>query len=345
MSIVSGTAMTGKERVQRVLTGQHVDRPPMLPIIHSGLASMLGMPLGRFFSEAEAMARVMVRGCREFGLDGVQLSIGVTGEAEALGALVEQPADGGPALKQYLLADLGNLAALTQADPTAGGRMPMFYRAVESVVEGIGAESFVLATLRGPLLMASQLRGVQEVLIDMLDQPQEVERVLDFCVETATRLGRWLLQSGAHGLLLGEATCSPNFISPAFYRRFVLPRHQRLVAALQQAGWGAVGLHICGDTTAILEGIVSTGVDFLDLDYQVTPAKAMGIVRSRVAIRGNLDPSADFRFGTLEALREKTYWLRQEVGDERWILSSGCDIPPGTPYEKLRGFAVACSGQ
>lgn len=336
--------MTGRQRVQNVLRGAPVDRAPMLPIVHTGLASVFGVPLGQFLTHAEIMAQVMVDGCRRFGLDGVQLSMGVTGEAEALGASVEQPTDGGPVLKQHLLADLGNLAALRRVDPTMGGRMPMFYAAVERVVSEIGDEAFVLPTLRGPLLAASQLRGVQEILMDMLDQPQTVERVLDFTAETALRLGRWLLASGAHGLALGEATCSPNFISPSFYRRFVLPRHRQLVRDLKAAGWGAVGLHICGDTTAIIEDIIPTGVDFMDLDYQVPAEKALALVRDRIAVRGNLDPSADFRFGQAEQMRAKVIALRHQVIGSRWILSSGCDIPPGTPAENLAAFAQAAAG-
>lgn len=335
--------MNGRERIAAVMAGQPADPPPTLPILHSGFATILGVPLGGFFTKAETMAGVMVRGCRQFSLDGVQLSMGVTGEAEALGAAVEQPADGAPLLRQHLLEDLSNLDALRRVDPTRGGRMPLFYRAVEKVVQEIGRERYVLATLRGPLLGASQLRGVQEILMDLIDHPEEAEKILDFTAETALRLGQWLAGSGAHGLLLGEATCSPNFISPRFYRRFVLPRHQRLVRGLKAAGWRAVGLHICGDTTAILEDVISTGVDFLDLDYQVPAIKALAVVRNRIVLRGNLDPSADFRFGKPAELWAKTRALAEQVAGARWILSSGCDIPPGTPADNVAAFSAAAT--
>ncbi|HPO71986.1 MAG TPA: uroporphyrinogen decarboxylase family protein [Armatimonadota bacterium] len=72
--------MTGRERVACTLAGESIDRLPVLPILHTGFATILGVPLGDFFSSAETMARVMVEGCREFGFDGVQLSSGVTAE-------------------------------------------------------------------------------------------------------------------------------------------------------------------------------------------------------------------------------------------------------------------------
>ena len=49
------------------------------------------------------MARTMIQGYHQFGFDGVQLSLGVTGKTEALGARVEQPINGAPILKEYLL--------------------------------------------------------------------------------------------------------------------------------------------------------------------------------------------------------------------------------------------------
>jgi MtaA/CmuA family methyltransferase len=336
--------MNGLQRVERLLAGEPVDRLPILPIVHTGLAPLFDVPLGEFFTRAETMAGVIVRGYREFGYDGVQLSLGVTGEAEALGARVDQPPDGSPVLKTSLLTDLGNLDALEHQDPTRGGRMPLFADAVRGVMSEIGREAFVLVTLRGPLLTGAQLRGVEEMLIDMLRHPVVVDRVLAFTTNVALRLGEWLLASGAHGLMLGEATCSPSFISPAMYRRFVLPCHRRLVGGLKRAGWKMVGMHICGQTTAIIGDITSTGVDLMDVDYQVLPGEALDLAQGKMVLRGNLDPSAVFCFGTPDQVRRETERLCRAVGRARWIVSSGCDIPPGTPAGNLAAFVRAAVG-
>jgi MtaA/CmuA family methyltransferase len=336
--------MTGRERVVKVLAGKAVDRAPTLPMVHTGLAGHCGVRLGAFFTDAEVMARVMIEGCRRFGFDGVQLSLGVTGEAEALGANVEQPGDGAPILREHLLADLSRLDALRGRDVAAGGRLTLFADAVDRTVRGIGDDTFVLATLRGPMLIASQLRGVETLLMDMIDVPEQVERMLAFTTDVAAAVGRALLPAGAHGVLLGEATCSPNFISPAMYRQLVLPFHRQLVAGLHEAGWPAVGLHVCGNTVPIVEDLIATGVDFFDVDYQVSAREAIGLSQGRVALRGNLDPSSVFRFGDRDAVARGTAQLAQDVAGERWIMGSGCDIPPGTPTENLQAFADVARG-
>lgn len=323
--------MTGLERVTAVLSGTPPDRLPIVPILHTGLATICGVPLGRFFTEARTMARTLVEGYRRFGYDGIQLTLGVTGEAEALGAAVEQPPDGSPVLKQHLLSDPGALASLRDHDAARGGRMPLFFDAVEEVVRTVGHEAFVLATLRGPLLIASQLRGVEDILVDLIERPEVAEEILEFTSDVVFRVARALLPSGAHALILGEATCSPNFISPDLYRRLVLPQHRRLVSRLREAGWRHVGLHICGNILPIVEDLVSTGVGFFDVDYQVPAARALEAAGARVALRGNLDPASVFRFGSEELVATQAAGLRDAVAGGRWIAGSGCDIPPGTP--------------
>jgi uroporphyrinogen decarboxylase len=357
--------MSGKADVLAAIAGEPQERLPCLPILHSGLPPLFGVPAGAFFTSAEKMAEVMINGYRSFGYDGVQLSLGVTGEVEALGASVEQPGDGAPVLREYLLPDLTDHAALevlraraAQLPGSAGrllgsagrllgsaGRLPLFFDAVTRTVDAIGEEAFVLATLRGPLLIASQLCGVEPLLISLVTQPDAVARVLDFTVDLAYQLGVWLLDSGADGLVLGEATCSPNFISPRLYRMLVQPHHERLMSKLRAAGWATVGLHICGNIVPILEDVIRTGVTWVDIDHQVPAEQALRLADDRVILRGNLDPSSTFRFGTtadvdaaVTALLTALKAAKDEGLPGRWIASNGCDIPPGTPAGNIRAF-------
>ena len=61
----------------------------------------------------------------------------------------------------------------------------------------------------------------------------------------------------------------------------------------------------------------------------------------RIVLRGNLDPSSAFRFGTPDQIAAQTRALMRDIDGAPWIVSSGCDIPPGTPEENLAAFAEA----
>lgn len=333
--------MTGKERVIAALNGASTDRPPVLPIIHSAFARLAGVPLGKYYGDAQTMADVIAGGCRLYGFDGVQLSMGVTGEAEGLGANVEQPPDGAPLLREHPVNDLARASSLDPAHAANRGRMPVYFDAVRKVADDIGAGSFILSTLRGPLNIASQLRGVEQMLMDMIDDPDAAGRFLDFTTQVAIEVSRASIGTGADALIFGEATCSPNFISPDMYREFVQPRHARLVAEARAMGWKFTGFHICGDIRPIFKDIMGTGAAFLDVDYQVPVGEALALSAGRIAMRGNLDPSGVFSRCPPEEIERRTAELRASVTDQRWIMSSGCDISPGVPKANLEAFARA----
>ncbi len=336
--------MTGKERVTAVLCGDAVTKPPVLPIVHTALARIANVSLGQYFNDADAMADVTVQSAERFGLDGVQLTLGVVAEPEALGAYVEKPKDGAPVLKEYLLHDLSHLNDLRGRPVSQGGRLPMYHAAVAKVVSEIGDRVFVISTLRGPLNIAAQLRGVEQILIDMIERPEDALRILEFTTEIAVQVSQASLESGAHAVMFGEATCSPNFISPAMYRRFVQPLHTQLMSRVKEMGWRYAGLHVCGNIRPILEDLIATGAGLVDVDYQVDASEAVALANGRVALRGNLDPSSLFYLGTAEEVSQRTKTLCKDVSGTRWIMSSGCDIPPGTPAENIVAFVSTARG-
>ncbi len=102
-----------------------------------------------------------------------------------------------------------------------------------------------------------------------------------------------------------------------------------------------VSLHICGDATAILAAMASSGADVLELDYRVPIAEAAGRVGPGVAIWGNLDPVAVLARGTVDQVRRATCDLLKAVdqcGHRRFVLSSGCTLAVETPRENLRAM-------
>ena len=57
---------------------------------------------------------------------------------------------------------------------------------------------------------------------------------------------------------------------------------------------------------------------------------------------GNVSPSRQFRNGTPESMRaETTAVLKECAGYANFVLSSGCDIPPLSPWENIDAFYAA----
>jgi uroporphyrinogen decarboxylase len=65
-------------------------------------------------------------------------------------------------------------------------------------------------------------------------------------------------------------------------------------------------------------------------------------VPSDTLVMGNVDPAGVLRLGTPETVRETTLSLLDRCAKyPNFLLSSGCDIPPMTPWENIDAFFKA----
>ena len=61
-----------------------------------------------------------------------------------------------------------------------------------------------------------------------------------------------------------------------------------------------------------------------------------------VLTMGNVDPAGTLRHGTPEKVREDTLAVMEACCSyPNFLISSGCDIPPATPWENLDAFFAA----
>ncbi|MBQ4274377.1 MAG: methylcobamide--CoM methyltransferase, partial [Clostridia bacterium] len=65
-------------------------------------------------------------------------------------------------------------------------------------------------------------------------------------------------------------------------------------------------------------------------------------VPADVLVMGNIDPVGVLRMGTPESVREATTELLERCSTyPNFVLSSGCDMPPKTPWENINAFFAA----
>jgi uroporphyrinogen decarboxylase len=132
---------------------------------------------------------------------------------------------------------------------------------------------------------------------------------------------------------------SPNLISPDAFERFSLPYIREVIREAE--GRIPFILHICGNTTRIIDGMVATGARYLELDSTVD----LGQVRKRhgnsVGIKGNVSPML-LLSGSSEAVRDRCRKAIEVAGrDGGYILGSGCEVPKNTPHRNLDAMAKA----
>ncbi len=77
-----------------------------------------------------------------------------------------------------------------------------------------------------------------------------------------------MAETGILMVVCGDPSASCSLISPKIYREFDQPYPRELMGALKGKSGGKVlcGLHICGYIDPIMEVVLDTGPDFIEID-------------------------------------------------------------------------------
>ena len=329
--------MNPYERYKCRLGGEPVDRVPNFDIMMVHAAHYARRPLSAYYQDYRVLceANVVVR--EVFDLDIVQAISDPYREAADFGAEIRFPRDGLPICERPLLADPDRLSDLRPPDPWGGRRMSDRLQAVRRFRRLVGGQVPIMGWVEGALAEAADLRGVLDLMTDLYDRPEWLGELLEMCTEVAIKFSLSQIECGADIIGLGDAIASQ--IGPEAYRRFALPYEQRVFEAIRQAG-GVGRLHICGDTTLLLDDMANSGAEIIDLDWMVDLAHAASVVGDRAALCGNFDPVAVMLQGTPDQVTRATLKCLEQ-GGPRCFSGAGCEIPDGTPSENLLAQSAA----
>jgi MtaA/CmuA family methyltransferase len=232
------------------------------------------------------------------------------------------------------VADKAAFAKLTLPDPYAGPRMSDRIHAVALLHERVGGELPVLGWVEGPIAEAADLRGMNEIMLDLVDDPPFARDLLAFCTEMETQFALAQVQAGADVIGIGDAAAS--LISAELYREFVLAGERQTARAVQQAG-AKVRLHICGNTNHLVADMREVGAEQVELDWPVDLARAREALGPEPIMSGNADPVRVIQDGTPQQIKQACAACHAACG-ERYILAAGCEVAPGTPLENVRAM-------
>jgi len=329
--------MNAYERVMRRLAGGTVDRPPNFDILMAFAAHHIGARLRDYYLDYRVLCAANFAVQEEFNLDIVQAISDPYREAVDLGLEVVFPDDGLPVKQRSLVEDPSDLAKLEPIKPSEGERMSDRLQAVQWMRENVGGEVPVMGWVEGALAEAADLRGDTPIMLDLYDRPEWLKELLEFCTEVEIEFAKAQVEAGADIIGLGDAIASQ--VSPQMYEEFALPYEKRIFDAVHEMG-ALARLHICGDTSRIVEPMARTGADIIDLDWMVDFRAAVETLGETPVLCGNFNPVTVMHQGTPEDVREATLYC-MTWGGPRAISAAGCEIPDGTPPENLHAQTEA----
>jgi len=297
-----------------------------------------GVPFGDYCRDGSKMAAAQLKVMRDFEVDimvtcsdPAREVIDMAGE-ESVRWYPDQP----PAIDEdnAALKDKTRLKRLRKPEPAARGRMYDRIEATRIMRREGGAGAVLVGWVEGALALGAELRGINAIMTDLIDDPDFVDELFDLAADVAIEYAAAQVEAGVDSIGMSDAAAS--LMGKTYYERHLWPRQMRILGAIRDMGV-MTRLHMCGRTNELLEKMKLLPADVYEIDFLTDLALAREVLGPDRLICGNI--------ATIHTLVEKdANTVKQEaarchaVCGHRHAVSPGCECAPVTPPENIRAL-------
>ncbi len=311
------------------------ERKKALPILSFPIIDQMGCSVKDIVSssdlQCEAMKKIADLTDSAASVSFMDLSV----EAECFGAKITFLDDEVPTVIGTLLETEEDVDDLTVPEIGAA-RSGLYIDTIKKVKEKI-TDRPIFAGMIGPYSLAARLMGVTEIMINGFEEPDMVHKLLDKVTDFLISYGLAYNQAGANGVVMAEPVA--GLLDPDSAEEFSAPYVKKIVDAVQNDEFIVI-YHNCGSNTIVaLDSILSTCCAAYHFGNAIDMGEMMEKMPQDILTMGNIDPAGVLLNGTVETVKAETQKLMENCAKyPNFIPSSGCDIPPKTPWENIDAF-------
>jgi uroporphyrinogen decarboxylase len=220
-----------------------------------------------------------------------------------------------------------DLDRFTAPDP----QDPYRFRSLMKLVQRFKGTRLIGMHVHDAFSYPSYLRGMDRLLMDLIDNPGLVHRLVEIAVTHSVKLMEKAVELGAELFVFGDDYAGINgpFMSPDHFREFFLPGIREVVRRAKELDVPVIK-HTDGNIEPILPMIVDAGIDGL---HPLDPEAGMDIAHvkrfygDRICVIGNIDTGRLLSDGAAEEVAES---VRQTIDKTAegggYIISSANSI-------------------
>lgn len=333
--------MNKRDVVKTALEGRE---PPYVPWNYYYTVNAQG-PLVEHFGSAEAMDRVMqnhfveVRnrfGPHETDTPGFFL--------DAWGALWDRTLD----------RDIGNVANKVLPEPTLRGYAPpdpLDPRIYAPIAGAFAAHPDCFRVFRMSMTLWERawiLRGMEDLMVDLYENPGFVGELLDAIVEydmaqldeiakydfdAVFFMDDWGMQTGLQ-------------IGAPLWREFIGPRMEKLIRHARRRGLFTL-LHSCGKVQELFDDLAGYGLNCFN-PFQPEVMDVLGLMRryrGRLSFYGGLSTQQTLPYGTPDEVRREAAALIEQGRGGGYVFAPAHAVNPDVPIENIMAYVELLQSQ
>jgi uroporphyrinogen decarboxylase len=330
--------MTGREVARLAL---ELKESPRVPVTVIGGGACYVRMLGKTFEEIkddpEKISDVFIQAYRKIGDDLLWTGSNfINYPIHFLGCPIKDDSSDCPVLLGTVIESIEDRHSLDMEKVLKNPVMQGIIYSHHLVADEIGQETMLIPTLWGPMSTAARIMGTEQMMVALLTDPESLLELIKFSADLTWSLAERITDHpDIRGINLAEPVASGDLISPDYFRKFAKPFLQELVGRIRAKGKYSM-IHVCGDTTKILEDILDIGPNCFSLESKVDLRTAKSILGGHVCIAGNVSPTGVFLSGKpAEVIAEAKACIDAWGNAGGYILTLGCDFPNNVPLENI----------
>ncbi len=328
-----------KDNLLDAINGKDVDVTPAASLTQTGIVDLMD-ETGAYWPEANKKADLMTKlslaGHEIIGFDSVRVPWGLTVQAEVLGCEIDfGKKDQQPSPATHPLENDPAGGAIPD-DFLERGRIPTVLESISNLDEKVGDDVAVIGGLAGPATLAGHLVGTENYMKWYLTDPENVDAIHETSTEACIKYAKAMIEAGADIIAPADPVAGPELLSPDMFRNKVKGKHQKFT---NEIGEASTVLHICGDTTPILDEMADCGYDAVSIEAKVDLTEAKEILDpTNTPIVGTISTTQSLLSGTPEDVKEEVI---ENIEKGTSIVAPGCGIAPSSPLENVKALVEA----
>ncbi len=251
------------------------------------------------------------------------------------GVIWNQTIDKDIGVVEELILKEPSLKGLKLPDPKASWRYSGFAKGLEK-----HKDRFLLSDIGFSLFeRAWTLRGMENLLVDMYENPGFVSDLLDVITEFNLAVIEESSKFPIDGMRFGDdwGQQSGLIMGPDLWRQFIRPRVNKMYSKVKESGL-KVFIHSCGDVEELFPDLIECGLDvfnpFQPEAYDIYKIK--NLHGAKLSFYGGMSTQKILPFGTPEDVRKETIKLLKAIGkDGGYIFSPAHATPADVPLENM----------
>jgi [methyl-Co(III) methanol-specific corrinoid protein]:coenzyme M methyltransferase len=333
--------LSPKERLQKTLSDETVDRPPVIcpgGMMNAAIVEVMtktGHLLPDAHHASDKMSDLAYDVYENTGFENFGIPFCMTVEAEALGSSINfGTLECEPKIQKEVFPSVNDVTFLPAGTIANSSRAKTVIQAIYSLSEKY-PEIPAIGSLTGPISTAASIVDPMTFLKQLRREPEASHKVIDYVTEQLISYAKLMADNGAAAISIADPTATGEILGPKIFDEYAVYYLNKITDSVHELGIPVI-VHICGDVRMVKPQLQKLHSKVLSVDAIVD----LAILKNEL---GNMPTMGNIstyllEFGNAETVfKQAKHLLSKNIN----ILAPACGLSTSTPLNNITAFTSA----